>query len=131
MGKRAVVVNGRIVNLNPITEADLLKVETLRARVVLAKRSLEGAEIMLASAEAEIMAKLDAGCKVERNSALSAGISEETGPRRPEWKEIYLNHMEHDHGSVREYEEKLILDTTAGKPKQVLRIFHSPKGRLS
>lgn len=121
---KAAVVNGRMILLRKITEAELLNIESLRGRVVMAKHNLEAAERALAEAEAEVVAKLEAGVGVVAKSNLHAGIAEEIGPRRPEWKEIYLDHMEGVHGCPRKAQESGILETTAGKPKQVLRITH-------
>lgn len=120
---KAIVVNGRIITKRSISETDLLTVETARSRVAWLKSQLADAERACISAEAEVIAMLEAGCRV-RSAKLSAGLREKIGARRPEWKDLYLGHMEDAHGVPRAAEEAIVLNCTAGKPKQELFILH-------
>lgn len=122
---KAIVSNGRIITRKTITFPLLMKVETARAQVDLLKHQLSAAQAKLAEAEAEVVAMLEAGCRVV--GPLKAGLREEAGSRRPEWKEHYLSHMEDTHGCPRVAEETKILEGTVGKIKQVLYILHRPE----
>jgi len=124
---RAIRIGNQLVRLKSITETDLMHIESKRATVAYLKSHLEIAERDLAEAENVVIVKMENGCKVEAKSNLYSVIDEVNGPRRPEWKELYLNHMEGEHNIDRRVEESMILDTTASKPKQVLRIIHRGK----
>jgi hypothetical protein len=123
MAKEAVFANNRIVSGKTVTEAELLAVEAQRSHVANLKNQLANSERALAELEADVVAKLEAGFQV-RSKHLSAGLEASVGARRPEWKDLYLEHMEDVHGEPRLVEEKRILDHTAGKPKQRLVILH-------
>lgn len=123
MAKSAVLANNRIVSGKTVTEVELLAVEAQRSHVVNLKNQLAKSERALADLEADVVAKLEAGFPV-RSKHLSAGLEASVGARRPEWKDLYLAHMEDVHGQSRDVEESKILEGTAGKPKQRLVITH-------
>ena len=126
MSKQAVLANNRIVSGKTVTETELLVVESARANVAWLKSQIADAERNLADLEADIVAKLEAGFSV-RSRNLTAAIQETVGARRPEWKDLYLAHMEDEHGKPRKNEEQRVLAMTAGKPSQKLVILHKGK----
>lgn len=126
MGKpKAVeIVDGRIVQKRTITEMDLMAVETCRAQIAAMVAELEGAKVRLGILEQDVKDRLAAGCRIV--GRMTAMVTEETGPRRPPWKDIYLDHMHCHHNVSIEAEEQRVITETMGKPREVLVIGVKP-----
>lgn len=80
---------------------------------------LKEAEALAAALEMEITKLLEEGAPVEPGKC-KALLNEVIGPRRPPWKEVFLNHMNTEHDERPEVVEKIILDGFPPKTKQVL-----------
>lgn len=122
--KTVAIIDGRLIQKRLITEADLLAVETARSRLTLLNAELSAARQQLATLEQDIKDRLEAGCRVV--GRMTAMVTEEAGPRRPQWKDIYLDHMHCHHNRSIEAEEQRVITETMGKPREVLVIGVKP-----
>jgi hypothetical protein len=122
--KSVVLVDGRVVVKRMIQEFDLLAIETCRSQIAAMVAELEGARARLALLEQDVKDRLAAGCKVI--GRLTAVVTEERGPRRPSWRDLYLDHMLMVHNRSPEALQKEVLAETMGKPREVLTIGIKP-----
>lgn len=103
-----------------LTEAELRTVVSARDEVAVLKSRLATLEKELEAQEEAVIAKLKQGAKIE--GRLTASVHEEEGPRRPQWKNLYLDHFVVEHGMVKAVLESQVKADTKPSVKEVLDI---------
>jgi hypothetical protein len=121
MAKRA-----KQVDVQVVTELDLISIETLRIMVQDYRRQCREAEARLEQQEAGVIERLRRGAPVQGRR--SAVVTVETGPARPRWKELHVEHMSTEHGDSPKEIEELAQKLYPGKPTDVLVIGLKPPG---
>lgn len=121
---KAVLVEGQLVAKRTITEADLLAVETARQELAAIKAAAERAKAKVDALENDITLRLKAGARI--TGRMVALISRIEGPRRPPWKDLYLDHMSATHQWSRDALENMTIFSYPGQPHEALVIGPKP-----
>lgn len=75
-----------------VTQCALGQVVELRERLSKQRGELRALEAQLSGLEGEVIVALSGGAKIEAG-ALSAAVEMVLGSCRPEWKQLYIDHM--------------------------------------
>jgi hypothetical protein len=121
---QAVIVDGKIITRRQITEDDLLAVDRARQELAAGKALVEKLRQRAEELEDDIMLRLKAKARVV--GGLKPVIVREIGPRRPPWKDLYLDHLEALHKTDRAAFEKATIEAYPGQPRDTLVIFTRP-----
>lgn len=121
---KAVIIDGHITTRKTIVEADLIAVETARSKVAALKAELAQAEITAGVLEDDVLLRLKAGAKVV--GRLTAIVKRMFGPRRPNWKDLFLDHMSSTHGDPRDSLEQAVIEKCVGSPRDALIVGVKP-----
>ena len=120
--KKAQVVNP--VAPQPITELELILIETNRLMLAKLRKQVRETEAKLEQSEEDVLKRLSAGAIVEgRKTAIAMPVK---GPSRPKWKEEYVAHFEAEHGQTLKFIEERMEAKYPGKPGVALVIGEKP-----
>lgn len=103
-----------------LTETELREIVSTRDEVAVLRSRLATLEKELTAKEEQAITKIKHGAKIE--GKLTASVHEEEGPRRPQWKNLYLDHFAKEHGEIRAIVETKIKEQTVPSIKEVLDI---------
>lgn len=98
-----------------VTDAELQNVQYERETIKSLRRRLAEAEKVLAQDEHDIMTKLRRGARIA-STRFDATIVPTTLPRRPEYKELFLDHMERVHARDRAAFLNELQEAVTGRP---------------
>jgi hypothetical protein len=116
----------QVVSPKPITELELVSIETDRLLLERLRKQVREAEAKLEQAEKDVLERLMAGATVQGHKTAVAKTV--TGPSRPHWKDEYVAHFESEHGETRKSIEEAVAKKYPGTPKVVLVIGEKQTG---